>query len=148
MGPDAVARHSLISHGCIVNGTVVNSVLSPGVRVYEGALVRDSVVLLDSEIGPGAVVDRAIVDKFVHVGAGAVVGFGDDLGTPNVEEPEHLRSGITVVGERARIPAGVRIGRNCLIGPSVVESDFPGPLVESGVSVKSSDGARISTTPT
>jgi glucose-1-phosphate adenylyltransferase len=148
MGPDAIARHSLVSHGCIVNGTVVNSVLSPGVTVYEGALVRDSVVLLDTEIGPGAVVDKAIVDKFVHVGAGAVVGLGDDLGTPNVDEPEHLCTGITVVGERARIPAGVRIGRNCLIGPSVVESDFPGPVVESGVSVTRPDLARIPTTPT
>jgi glucose-1-phosphate adenylyltransferase len=135
LGPDAVARHSLISHGCIINGTVVNSVLSPGVRVYEGAVVRDSVVLLDSEIGPGAVVDTAIIDKFVTVGAGAVVGNGDDFGTPNVDEPEHLYSGITLVGERARIPAGARIGRNCLIAPSVLESDFPGPVVPSGGSV-------------
>jgi glucose-1-phosphate adenylyltransferase len=135
LGPDAVARHSLISHGCIINGTVVNSVLSPGVRVYEGAVVRDSVVLLDSEIGPGAVVDTAIIDKFVTVGAGAVVGNGDDFGTPNVDEPEHLYSGITLVGERARIPAGARIGRNCLIAPSVLESDFPGPVLPSGGSV-------------
>jgi glucose-1-phosphate adenylyltransferase len=135
MGPDAIARHSLISHGCIVNGMVLNSVLSPGVRVYEGALVRDSVVLLDSVIGPGAVVDTAIIDKFVEVGAGALVGYGNDLGTPNVDEPDHLNTGITLVGERARIPASVRIGRNCLIQPSVAESDFPGPVVESGSSV-------------
>ncbi|MGC8634448.1 MAG: glucose-1-phosphate adenylyltransferase family protein [Candidatus Limnocylindrales bacterium] len=141
LGPDAVARHSLISHGCIINGTVLNSVLSPGVRVYEGAVVRDSVVLLDSEIGPGAVVDTAIIDKFVTVGAGAVVGHGDDLGTPNVDEPEHLYSGITLVGERARIPAGARIGRNCLIAPSVVESDFPGPVLASGGSVHAGMGA-------
>ena len=148
MGPDAIARHSLISHGCIVNGMVLNSVLSPGVRVSEGALVRDSIVLLDSEICPGAVVDTAIIDKFVEVGAGAVVGFGSDLGTPNVDEPEHLHTGITLVGERARIPANVRIGRNCLIEPSVVESDFPGPVVESGASVKRQDGARGPATPT
>ena len=135
LGPEATARHSLISHGCIVNGTVQNSVLSPGVRVYEGALVRDSIVLLDSEIGPGAVVDTAIVDKFVHVGAGAMVGVGDDRAIPNVDEPEHLYGGITVVAERARIPAGMRIGRNCLIGPSVRESDFEGRAVPSGTSV-------------
>src|SRR5512140_39113 len=105
MGPEAAARHSLISHGCIVNGTVQNSVLSPGVRVYEGALVRDSIMLLDSVIGPGAVVDTAIIDKFVGVGPGAMVGVGEDRATPNVDEPDHLYSGITVVAERARIPA-------------------------------------------
>jgi glucose-1-phosphate adenylyltransferase len=103
--------------------------------VYEGAVVRDSIVLLDSEIGPGAIVDTAIIDKFVHVGAGAVVGTGEDRDIPNVDEPEHLYSGITVVAERVHIPAGTRIGRNCLIGPSVGESDFPGPVVPSGASV-------------
>jgi glucose-1-phosphate adenylyltransferase len=87
------------------------------------------------------VVDTAIIDKFVEVGAGAVVGYGNDMGTPNVDEPEHLRTGITLVGERARIPASVRIGRNCLIAPSAVESDFPGPVVESGTSVKRREGA-------
>jgi len=146
MGPDAIVRHSLVSHGCIVNGTVVNSVLSPGVKVSEGAVVRDSVVLLDTEIGPGAVVDTAIIDKFVQVGAGALVGSGEDRGTPNVDEPEHLSSGITLVGERARIPAGVRIGRNCRIGPSVAGSDFPGSDVPSGASVTRPDAAEASAT--
>ena len=135
LGPDAIARHSLLSHGCIINGTVLNSVLSPGVRVYEGAIVRDSIVLLDSEIGPGAVVDSAIIDKFVHVGARAVVGQGEDRDIPNADEPGHLYTGITVVAERAHIPVGTRIGRNCLIGPSVTESDFPGQVVPSGASV-------------
>ncbi len=64
-GPDAVFRHSLASHGCIINGTVVNSLLSPGVKVYDGAVVRDSVIMLDAEIGAGAVVDGSIVDKHV-----------------------------------------------------------------------------------
>ena len=139
LGPDALARYSLISHGCIINGMVHNSVLSPGVRVYEGAIVRDSVILLDTEIGPGAVVDTAIIDKFVHVGAGAVVGAGEERHTPNVDEPDHLSSGITLVGERARIPAGAWIGRNCLIGPRVEEADFPGPVLSSGRSIRRPD---------
>jgi glucose-1-phosphate adenylyltransferase len=124
LGPDAVARHSLISHGCIVNGTVTNSVLSPGVKVYEGAVVRDSVILLDTEVGAGAVVDTAIVDKFVRVGAGAVVGSGEDRLVPNADEPDRLTTGITVVGERARIPAGARLGRNCLVEPRAGPEDF------------------------
>jgi glucose-1-phosphate adenylyltransferase len=136
LGPYAVARHSLVSHGCIVNGTVANSVLSPGVKVYDGAVVRDSVILLDTEIGPGAIVDSAVVDKYVKVGAGAVVGEGEDRGTPNADEPDLLTAGITVVGERARIPPGARIGRNCLVEPSVAEEDFPGPVVPSGGSVR------------
>jgi glucose-1-phosphate adenylyltransferase len=141
MGPDAVARHSLISHGCIVNGTVTNSVLSPGVKVYEGAVVRDSIILLDTEIGPGAVVDAVIVDKFVSIGARSVVGSGDDRATPNVDEPTRLMTGITVIGERARIPADARLGRNCLVEPRADEADFatfPGLVVPTGASVRRS----------
>jgi glucose-1-phosphate adenylyltransferase len=147
LGPEAIARHSLLSHGCIVNGTVLNSVLSPGVRIYEGALVRDSIVLLDSEIGPGAIVDTAIIDKFVRVGARAVVGEGEDRDTPNADEPGHLYTGITVVAERAQIPADTRIGRNCLIGPRVLESDFPSTDVPSGTSVFRARGPEQETPP-
>jgi glucose-1-phosphate adenylyltransferase len=114
-------------------------VLSPGVRVYEGAVVRDSVILLDTEIGPGAVVDTAIIDKFVHVGAGAVVGTGNDRGIPNADEPERLYTGITVVGERSQIPPGAQIGRNCLVAPRTEEADFsvfPDLVVPSGASVR------------
>jgi glucose-1-phosphate adenylyltransferase len=139
LGPEALVRHSLISHGCIVNGTVVNSVLSPGVKVYEGAFVRDSIILLDTEVGAGAVVDTAIIDKFVHVGPGATVGSGDDRDVPNVDEPERLATGITVVGERSHIPPGARIGRNCLVAPRIEEGDFkefPGLTVPSGASVR------------
>jgi glucose-1-phosphate adenylyltransferase len=136
MGPDAVARHSLISHGCIINGTVLNSVLSPGVRVSEGAVVRDSVILLDSEIGAGAVVDTTIIDKFVRVGAGAVVGAGEDRDVANVDEPDRLATGITVVGERTHIPPGALIGRNCLIEPRVEAADFGPLVVPSGASVR------------
>ena len=48
VGPTAQVHRSLISHGCVINGTVVNSVLSPGVRVDVGAVVRDSIVMFDS----------------------------------------------------------------------------------------------------
>jgi glucose-1-phosphate adenylyltransferase len=150
LGPDAVARHSLISHGCIVNGTVVNSVLSPGVRVYEGAIVRDSVILLDTEIGPGAVVDSAIIDKFVQVGSGATVGIGEDRDVRNVDEPERLFTGITVVGERAQIPPGARIGRNCLVAPRTGEADyasFSGLVVPAGASVRRGEPGTPSGTP-
>ena len=82
-GPTAQVHRSLISHGCVINGTVVNSVLSPGVRVDVGAVVRDSIVMFDTVIRSGAVVDRAILDKEVVVGQGAIVGDGPDFDTPN-----------------------------------------------------------------
>ncbi len=124
VGPTASVHRSLISHGCQIWGTVEHSVLSPGVRVDPGAVVRDSIVMFDSVIRAGAVVDHAILDKEVQVGPNAVVGMGADFDVPNRQEPGRLNSGITVVGKRAVIPAGVRLGRNVKVLDEVRPSDF------------------------
>jgi glucose-1-phosphate adenylyltransferase len=135
VGPTAQVHRSLISHGCVINGTVVNSVLSPGVRVDVGAVVRDSIVMFDSVIRSGAVVDRSILDKEVVVGPGAIVGDGPDFDTPNKQEPGRLNTGITVVGKRAMIPRGTRIGRNVKVAGDVKSTDFSSRVVKSGASV-------------
>jgi glucose-1-phosphate adenylyltransferase len=136
VGPTAQVHKSLISHGCEIAGTVVNSVLSPGVRVDVGAVVRDSIVMFDSVIRAGAVVDRAILDKEVVVGQGAIVGEGPYDDRPNKQEPGRLNTGITVIGKRAVVPRGVRIGRNVKVAADVRSSDFAGRVVRSGESVE------------
>ena len=136
VGPTAQVHRSLISHGCVIDGTVVNSVLSPGVRVDVGAVVRDSIVMFDSVIRSGAVVDRSILDKEVVVGPGAIVGDGPYDDRPNKGEPNRLNTGITVVGKRAIIPRGARIGRNVKVGADVRTSDFARRVVRSGDSVE------------
>jgi glucose-1-phosphate adenylyltransferase len=122
---------SLISHGCIVNGSVEHSVLSPGVFVAEGAVVRDSILFPDCIVGPGSTLDRVILDKNVVVGADVKLGQGEDT-RPNRTQPRNLQSGITVVGKGARIPSGLRIGRNCLIAADVMERDFQRFLSTNG----------------
>ena len=136
IGATAQVHRSLISHGCVINGSVVNSILSPGVVVDVGASVRDSIILFDSVIRPGAVVDRAILDKEVAIGPGAIVGEGTDYDTANRREPGRLNTGITVVGKRAVVPRGVRIGRNVLIGEGVRATDFLSRVVRSGSTIE------------
>jgi glucose-1-phosphate adenylyltransferase len=133
-GPNSRISRGLLSSGCIVNGYVQNSVLSPGVFVEEGATVVDSILFDDCHISTGAVVERSILDKLAFVGAHSHVGWGDDY-TPNQEEPEVLNSGITIVGKRARIPASIRIGRNCIVGPGVREEDLATDYLASGSSI-------------
>jgi glucose-1-phosphate adenylyltransferase len=123
---------SLVSNGCVIAGTVENSVLSPGVVVERGAVVRDSIVMNTSRIGKGAVLDRCVLDKDVRVGAGARLGRGEDL-TPNRECPEHLSSGLTVVGKGARLPDGLGVGRNCRIAAGAGEEDFARDLPSGSV---------------
>src|SRR5690606_4952656 len=95
IGADARVVRSMVSHGCVIDGTVEHSVLSPGVRVAAGATVRDSIVMFDAVVEAGAVLDRVIVDKEAWIGPRARVGSGDDL-RPNRDEPERLYAGITL----------------------------------------------------
>jgi len=130
----AVVSHSLITDGCVIEGRVEYSVLSPGVRVGAGAVVRDSIVLTDGTIEPGAIVDRSILDKNVVVGEGARIGFGTDY-TPNRLDPTGLHTGITLVGKNTHLPAGLRVGRNCVIYSDLTEDDFVTDWFASGQNV-------------
>ena len=44
IGKDAEVVNSQIYNGCVVQGTVKNSILFPGVRVGHGSVVEDSVI--------------------------------------------------------------------------------------------------------
>ncbi|MCI5116817.1 MAG: glucose-1-phosphate adenylyltransferase [Candidatus Electrothrix sp. LOE1_4_5] len=114
-------QSSMISAGSVIKGTVVNSVLSPGVIVEQGAVVRDSVILEDAIIEAGAEVDLTVCDKGVRIGKGAVVGYGDEEKKKicNQEHPTHLYSGITLIGKKTVVPPETRVGRNCIIRPGL-----------------------------
>lgn len=138
IGPQGSVQSSLICNGCVIRGQVIRSVLSPGVYVSPGAVVRESVIMNDTWIGPAAVADRCIVDKNVVIGAGTCLGWGDDLTTPNQRYPDRFNTGPTVVGKGAHIPANLRIGRNVVIQADVDEQAFSafGEMIPSGATVE------------
>lgn len=139
LGPKAQISRSLVSNGCIINGRVLNSVLSPHVYVEEGAHVLDSIIFDDTTIARDATVHRSIIDKECYIGSGCWIGCGDDY-TPNKDEPNCLNSGITVIGKAARLPPGLKVGRNCKIDAGVKESDFSTFSIPSGSSVGGEKG--------
>ncbi len=63
----AVAENSLIADGCVIKGTVRNSVLFRDVTVEEGAVVEDSIIMQKSVVGKNAKVSRTIADKNVTI---------------------------------------------------------------------------------
>ena len=70
------AIDSVISGGSILSGGVVrNSVIGRNVRVHAGALVEDSIILDNCDIGRRSKVRRAILDKNVHVQEESMIGF-------------------------------------------------------------------------
>ena len=74
VGEKATVSNSLISEGCHIFGTVINSVLGSDVFVEAGAVVRDSVVMDGVHVCAGATVDYAIVDEKSVICEGAKVG--------------------------------------------------------------------------
>ena len=74
IGEKAVLKNSLVTEGCVINGTVKNSILFAGVTVEEGAVVKDAVVMEDVTVARGAKVSYAIVDSDAVIEEGAVVG--------------------------------------------------------------------------
>ncbi|MFA6033173.1 MAG: sugar phosphate nucleotidyltransferase [Myxococcota bacterium] len=133
-GAGAVSQSSYVCPSAKVFGVVERSVLSPEVTVERGAVVRDSVIMHGCRVCDGAVVDRVIMDKYVTVGAGAVVGCGEKV--PNLVYPTTLSSGVTVVGRAVSLPPGISVGRGCIIHPDLNESNFAGTVV-SGTTVTS-----------
>ncbi len=121
----AVVKRSLIGHGSIIEGTVESSVLSPGVYVGPGALVRDSVIMTDTRIEAGASVVRCITDKQVMIASGCRVGSDSDQ-TVNEMFPESINTGLTLVGKNTALPRGFRVGGNCVVGSDLTEADFAG----------------------
>ena len=69
-GLDSSVSNCIIADGCVIEGTVKNSVLFRGVRIGAGAVVKDSIIMQDSYIGSNTDVEYVTVDKRVKVGSG------------------------------------------------------------------------------
>jgi glucose-1-phosphate adenylyltransferase len=104
-GRRGVALDSIVSGGCIMSGgTVKNSVIARGVRVHTGALVEDSIILDNCDIGRHAKIRRAILDKNVRIPERGTIGY-------DLEQDRRLHhvteSGIVVVeGVRSQVEIG------------------------------------------
>jgi glucose-1-phosphate adenylyltransferase len=134
-GNNAQVSASMISAGCIIRGTVVNSVLAPGVVVEEGAVVRNSILFDDCVVGKNSQVDLSIFDKRVQVSSDAKVGVGSRHDFPNIKNPTHLYTGISLIGKEALVPSGVSIGRNCVVNSLSKEDAYPSKNVDDGETI-------------
>jgi glucose-1-phosphate adenylyltransferase len=135
IGAGAECSKTLLHHGCEIQGRVHNSILFPGVRVKPGAVVENSILMFDTVVEQGAQLNKVITDVEVTIGPNAQIGTGENSGA-NKEYPNLLNSGITLIGRNTRIPAGMRIGRNCIIYPNKKEVDFSSLTIANGRTFK------------
>ena len=69
-GSDASVQNSFISDGCVIEGTVINSVLSRGVKVAKGAVIKNSIIMQDSVIEEDVELSHVVFDKEVDITKG------------------------------------------------------------------------------
>ena len=112
---NARIQNSLIARGCVIEGQIINSIISPGVRVHKNTRIVDSIVFHKSIVNSGSVINKCIIDKSVKIGRSTILGSGRN--SPNRNFPEHLFTGITVIGKKSSIKSTVNIGKNCIIMP-------------------------------
>jgi glucose-1-phosphate adenylyltransferase len=118
-GPHAEVNGSLVSTGCEIDGEVIRSVLSPGVRVERGARVVDSILCHNTRVHAGAVVQRTISDKHVSIGPDTHCGSDMESGAP---------ARISLIGKHGRLGCGCRLapGATVLPGGQVTDRETLG----------------------
>ncbi len=89
-----LAIESLVSGGCIVSGSVFRSVLFSQVRVHSFSQVNWSVLLPSVQVGRGARVTRAVIDRDCVIPDGMVIG---EDAKADAERFYRTESGITLV---------------------------------------------------
>ena len=108
IGENSTIVNSLVTEGCLVEGTVINSLLSCNVKVAKGAVVKDSVIFENTIIESGAIVNYSIIDQDVIIGKKSIVG-----------APKEETNKITVIGSYVEVEAKAKV--------------LPGAIVDSTI---------------
>ena len=72
--------------------------------------------------------ERAILDKDVVVGENVHIGVDLDR-APYRRSSDGSHSGVTLIGRNTRLPAGLRIGRDCVVCNDLAIDDFADDLI-------------------
>jgi glucose-1-phosphate adenylyltransferase len=101
-----MAIDSIVSGGCIISGGVVRkSVLGRGIHVHTGAVIENCVIMDNCDIGSGARLRRAILDKNVTIPEGAPVGY--DPAADRARGWHVTNSGIVAIGRARAVAASM-----------------------------------------
>lgn len=88
-GLDCQVSGCIIADGCIIDGSTENSVLSRGVRIGKGAVIKNCIIMQGSVVGEGAELENVVVDKWATITAGSKLKGLESA-------PVIIRKGVTV----------------------------------------------------
>jgi hypothetical protein len=151
----ATIRNSLIASGVEVQGIVEDSIVFPNVVIGRNAHVARSVVLSGNRIGASSEICNALLLPFTaevprsspNIGERCVIGALRST-AKNVDFPDQIRDGLTVIGTNADIPNGFHMEAGSFVAPGVALGALRkmkhlrrGTSVLGGVPESASDGS-------
>lgn len=130
LSSDSVVEKSIIGEGCEICGQVYNSVIGCGVTVGAGTVIRDSIVMNQTQIGENCELYKAVVAENVEIQDNVKLGVGDPV--PNETDPGIYDHELVTVGEKSVIPRGVSVGKNSVVFGVTTHDDYPNAYLPSG----------------
>lgn len=127
---DSVVERSIIGEGSDIYGEVYNSVIGCGVTIGKGTVIRDSIIMNQTQIGEGCEINKAIIAENVVVGNQVKLGVGEE--TENDTAPHIYNHGLVTIGEKSVIPDGISVGKNSVISGVTAAADYEDSQLASG----------------
>lgn len=127
---DSVVERSIIGEGSEVYGEVYNSVIGCGVTIGKGTVIRDSIIMNQTQIGEECEINKAIIAENVVVGNQVKLGVGEEA--ENDMAPHIYNHGLVTIGEKSVIPDGISVGKNSVISGVTAAADYEDSQLASG----------------
>ncbi len=127
---DSVVERSIIGEGSDVYGEVYNSVIGCGVTIGKGTVIRDSIIMNQTQIGEGCEINKAIIAENVVVGNQVKLGVGEEA--ENDTASHIYNHGLVTIGEKSVLPDGISVGKNSVISGVTTAADYADSQLASG----------------
>ena len=127
---DSVVERSIIGEGSEIYGEVYSSVIGRGVTIGKGTVIRDSIIMNQTQIGEGCEINKAIIAENVVIGDQVKLGVGEEA--ENDTAPHIYNHGLVTIGEKSVIPDGISVGKNSVISGVTAAADYEDSQLASG----------------
>ena len=117
IGKEADIKNSLITEGCVIEGTVTKSIIFQSVKIGKGAFVSNSIIMPGAEIKEGAVVEYTIVGEESIIEKNVTTGECGGIDYSGSRPP------ITVIGQEIRIGEGAVICAGAMIDKDIEKEE-------------------------
>lgn len=97
-------QNSIMTAGCEIYGTVINSVLSSSVVVGKGSIIKDSVIMRGTKIGENVVMNYGMIDEDTYIGDNVVIG-----------DKKSSKDNIALIGRGMNIENGRKIASTDIV---------------------------------